>query len=49
MKCEKCGSTVILKYTPHLNGGFSKHWECPVCGAIHKDTRKTKLDGVLLK
>lgn len=49
MKCEKCGSNIVLKYTSHLNGELSKYWECPVCGASHKHTSKNKLGEVLLK
>ena len=49
MKCEKCGSTIILKYTNHLNGYLSKYWECPVCGTSYKSTDKNELGEVLLK
>ena len=49
MKCEKCGSTIILKYTAHVNGLLSKYWECPVCGASYHAEDKNKLGEVVLK
>ncbi len=49
MKCEKCGATIVLKYTTHLNGVLSKYWKCPVCGASTKSEDKNRLGEVLLK
>ncbi|MCR5027032.1 MAG: hypothetical protein K6A34_06295 [Methanobrevibacter sp.] len=49
MKCEKCGSTIILKYTSHLNGVLSKYWKCPVCGASYEASQKNSSGEVILK
>lgn len=49
MKCKKCGSTVVLKYTTHINGELSKYWKCPVCGTTSQSTDKNKLGEVILK
>ena len=49
MKCEKCGSNLILKYTNHTNNILSKYWKCPVCGASYKASQKNNLGEVILK
>lgn len=49
MKCRKCGSTVVLKYTSNLHGVLSKYWECPVCGSKSKTEDENNLGEVVLK